>query len=201
MGRSSTQITLEDRCEMAHFHATGHSLHQSAAALDRAPSTVARDLTRNASPPQGSPPGSADQQARARRWQGPKLTRDRPPSPHSSRPCPPPGAQRAPSRTGRSVRATTPSLPSASSPSSVRPTRPGQRAASSTPSAACAGPCRASPTWHPSRRSTVRASSRCTLLRLGTASALRHPPRLLPTLCCTSNVNPPYDVDGNDGWR
>ena len=78
MGRSSTQITLEDRCARAHVHATGHALRQSAAALDRAPSTVARDLTRNASPPQGSHPGDADQQARARRWQGAKLARDRP---------------------------------------------------------------------------------------------------------------------------
>ena len=76
MGRDYTHITLEDRCQMAHLHATGHSLRQIAAALDRAPSTVARELTRNASTTQGYQPGYADQQARARRWQGSKLDRD-----------------------------------------------------------------------------------------------------------------------------
>ena len=76
MGRDYTQLTLEDRCEMARLHTTGHSLRQIAATLDRAPSTVARELTRNASTTQGYQPGYADQQARARRWQGSKLDRD-----------------------------------------------------------------------------------------------------------------------------
>ena len=76
MGRYYTQLTLEDRCEMAYLHTTGHSLRQIAATLDRAPSTVARELTRNASSTQGYRPGYADQQARARRWQGSKLDRD-----------------------------------------------------------------------------------------------------------------------------
>ena len=77
MGRDSTQLTLEDRCEMARLHTTGHSIRQIAATLDRAPSTVARELTRNGSTTQGYHPGYADQQARARRWQGSKLDRDR----------------------------------------------------------------------------------------------------------------------------
>ena len=76
MGRYYTQLTLEDRCEMAYLHTTGHSLRQIAATLDRAPSTVARELTRNGSSTQGYRPGYADQQARARRWQGSKLDRD-----------------------------------------------------------------------------------------------------------------------------
>ena len=76
MGHSYTHLTLEDRCQMAHLHATGHSLRQIAATLDRAPSTVARELNRNRSATQGYRPGYADQQARARRWQGSKLDRD-----------------------------------------------------------------------------------------------------------------------------
>ena len=58
------------------IHTTGHSIRQIAATLDRAPSTVARELKRNAARPQGYQPGYADQQARARRWQGAKLARD-----------------------------------------------------------------------------------------------------------------------------
>ena len=77
MGRYYTQLTFEDRCEMARLHTTGYSIRQIAATLDRAPSTVARELTRNAASTQGYQPGYADQQARARRWQGSKLDRDR----------------------------------------------------------------------------------------------------------------------------
>ncbi len=76
MGRYYTQLTLEDRCEMARLHTTGHSIRQIAATLDRAPSTVARELNRNGSTTQGYRPGYADQQARAHRWQGSKLDRD-----------------------------------------------------------------------------------------------------------------------------
>ena len=60
---------------MARLH-TRHSIRQIAATLDRAPSTVARELNRNGSTTQGYQPGYADQQARARRWQGSKLDRD-----------------------------------------------------------------------------------------------------------------------------
>ena len=332
MGRDYTQLTLEDRCEMARLHTTGHSIRQIAATLDRAPSTVARELNRNGSTTQGYQPGYADQQARARRWQGSKLDRDstlratvlaqlqhgwspqqvagrlareqhRPVISHETiyrfiyaqmarkteyswrhylprakakrgrrcykgrspasfialrrplaerpaavadrrtpghweadlmlfriygqailtlherhsrllilprappgkaaapialaiatllwRPCPPRGAKRSPSITGRSLRGMTPSMLSASRPSSVRPTRPGKRAASRTPSAACAGPCRARPTWRPSRRSTLHASSRHIIILRENASAIRPQPRFLGTTCCTSNVNPP----------
>ena len=76
MGRHYTHLTLEDRCQMAYLHTTGHSLRQIAATLDRAPSTVARELKRNATRTQGYRPGYADHQARARRWQGSKLDRD-----------------------------------------------------------------------------------------------------------------------------
>ena len=113
-------------------------------------------------------------------------------------PLPPPGAKRSLSITGRSLRGMTPSMPSALRPSSVRPTRPGKRAASRTPSAACAGPCRVRPTWRPSRMSTLRAWSRYTIIPRGNVSAIRRPPRFLETICCTSNVNPPSCVRRND---
>ncbi len=113
-------------------------------------------------------------------------------------PLPPPGAKRSLSITGRSLRGMTPSMLSASRPSSVRPTRPGKKAASRTPSAACAGPCRARPTWRPSRMSTLRAWSRYTIIPRGNVSAIRPQPRFLGTICCTSNVNPPSCFRRND---
>ncbi len=76
MGHSYTHLTLEDRCQMAYLHTAGHSLRQIAATLDRAPSSMARELKRNAARTQGYQPGYADQQARARRWRGSKLDRD-----------------------------------------------------------------------------------------------------------------------------
>ena len=68
MGHSYTHLTLEDRCQMAHLQATGHSIRQIAATLDRAPSSIARELKRNASTRQDYRPGYADQQAQTRRW-------------------------------------------------------------------------------------------------------------------------------------
>ena len=49
MGLRYTQISIEERCEIARLRATGASVRQIAASLDRAPSTVARELKRNAS--------------------------------------------------------------------------------------------------------------------------------------------------------
>ena len=39
-----TQVTIEERCEIARLRAAGTSIRQVAAGLDRAPSTVAREL-------------------------------------------------------------------------------------------------------------------------------------------------------------
>ncbi|HWR84247.1 MAG TPA: helix-turn-helix domain-containing protein [Candidatus Deferrimicrobium sp.] len=47
MGQRYDQITIEERCEMARLRAAGRSVRQVAAALDRAPSTVAREMKRN----------------------------------------------------------------------------------------------------------------------------------------------------------
>ena len=62
---------------MARLRTEGYSVRQIAANLDRSPSSIARELKRNASHTEGYRPGYADQQARARRWSGSKLDRDR----------------------------------------------------------------------------------------------------------------------------
>ena len=66
MGRHYTQLNIEDRCELARLHTQGRSLRQIATALDRAPSTIARELKRNTARQQGYRPRYAQEQARAR---------------------------------------------------------------------------------------------------------------------------------------
>ncbi len=46
MGNRYTQITIEERCEIARLQTAGDSIRQIAAGLDRAPSTIARELKR-----------------------------------------------------------------------------------------------------------------------------------------------------------
>ncbi len=76
MGRHYSHLTIEERCEIARLRAAGCSIRQIAATLDRQPSTVARELTRNGSSTLGYQPRYADQQAHARRWRGARLDRD-----------------------------------------------------------------------------------------------------------------------------
>ena len=76
MGTQYSQLTIEERCELARLHTAGHSYRQIAAALDRAPSTIMREVKRNGSRTQGYQAGYADEQAWARRWVGGKLERD-----------------------------------------------------------------------------------------------------------------------------
>jgi IS30 family transposase len=76
MGQRYDQIGLEERCEIARLRSAGFSIRQIAAALDRSPSTIARELKRNGSGQGGYLPSYADQQSRARRWTGSKLDRD-----------------------------------------------------------------------------------------------------------------------------
>lgn len=76
MGRSYRQFGLEERCELARLHAAGASLRQIAAALDRAPSSVSRELKRNSGTGADYKPAYAGQQAGARRWRGSRLVRD-----------------------------------------------------------------------------------------------------------------------------
>lgn len=71
-----THITLEERCEIARLQSTGCTIRQIAASLDRAPSSIAREIKRNANRKGQFQPAYADQQSRARRWTGSKLERD-----------------------------------------------------------------------------------------------------------------------------
>jgi transposase, IS30 family len=76
MGEHYDHVTLEDRCTIARLHEGGQSIRQIAAALDRSPSTVSRELKRNRGAQVGYKPAYAQQQASARRWKGSRLERD-----------------------------------------------------------------------------------------------------------------------------
>ena len=76
MGRSYDQLSLDDRCKIAGLFADGRSVRQIAAAVDRSPSTVSRELKRNGGARAGYKPVYAQQQTRARRWKGSRLERD-----------------------------------------------------------------------------------------------------------------------------
>jgi transposase, IS30 family len=79
MGRSYDQLSLEERCSIARLREDGQSIRQTAAALDRSPSSVSRELNRNAgSGPRSGPyrPSYAQAQTNARRWNGSRLDRD-----------------------------------------------------------------------------------------------------------------------------
>ena len=76
MGQAYNHLTLEDRCSIARLHEGGQSIRQIAAALDRAPSTISRELSRNRGSRVGYRPVYAEEQARARRWTGSRLERD-----------------------------------------------------------------------------------------------------------------------------
>ena len=76
MGRRYKQLSLEDRCEIARLQADGRSVGQIAAALDRPPSTISRELRRNRGQEIGYKASYAHEQTRARRWAGSRLERD-----------------------------------------------------------------------------------------------------------------------------
>jgi transposase, IS30 family len=75
MERSYQHLGLEERCAIAQRRAAGESIRQIATALDRSPSSIARELKRNGGATVGYKPGYADEQAKARRWRGSKLLR------------------------------------------------------------------------------------------------------------------------------
>src|SRR6266851_3896861 len=76
MGEHYEHLSLEERCHIAQLCADGQSIRQIAAALDRPPSTLSRELKRNGGAQLGYKPGYAEEQARARRWTGSRLERD-----------------------------------------------------------------------------------------------------------------------------
>jgi transposase, IS30 family len=65
MGQRYAQIGMEERCEIARLHAAGASLRQIAASLDRAASSVARELKRNSSTQLGYQARYAQQQSQS----------------------------------------------------------------------------------------------------------------------------------------
>jgi IS30 family transposase len=76
MGQRYKQLSLEDRCEIARLSTDGRTARQIAAALDRSPSTISRELRRNRGREVGYKASYAQEQAGARRWVGCRLERD-----------------------------------------------------------------------------------------------------------------------------
>jgi transposase, IS30 family len=76
MGRRYDQLSLEQRCEIARLQADGCSVRQIAAALDRSPSTISREIKRNRGKLVGYKPTYAQERTRARRWKGSRLDRE-----------------------------------------------------------------------------------------------------------------------------
>jgi IS30 family transposase len=76
MAEPYRQLTLEERCTIARLQEDRQSCRQIAAALDRSPSTISRELKRNRGAQVGYKPSYAQEQARARRWAGSRLERE-----------------------------------------------------------------------------------------------------------------------------
>ncbi|HEY0726020.1 MAG TPA: IS30 family transposase [Pyrinomonadaceae bacterium] len=75
MGQQYEQLSLEERCTVSRLSQAGKTVRQIAAAMDRAPSTIMRELRRNSGNQVGYQPGYAQQQAKSRRWRGSRLLR------------------------------------------------------------------------------------------------------------------------------
>ena len=73
MGRSYEHLSLEERCTIACMRENGQTIRQIAASMDRAASTISRELRRNAG--RTYKPVYADEQAWSRRWRGSRLIR------------------------------------------------------------------------------------------------------------------------------
>jgi transposase, IS30 family len=77
MAEGYRQLDLEARCTIARLHEAGQSLRQIAAAMDRSPSTISREMNRNGSNKRKAyRPAHAQEKAAARRWSGSRLERD-----------------------------------------------------------------------------------------------------------------------------
>ena len=73
MGQGYEQVSLEERCTLRRLSEAGKTIRQIAATMDRAPSTVMRELNRNRGTQVGYQPAYAEQQANSRRWKGSRL--------------------------------------------------------------------------------------------------------------------------------
>jgi IS30 family transposase len=76
MGRRYEQFSLKERYTLSRLSQAGKTVRQIAAAMDRAPSTIGRELKRNSGSQVGYEPAYAEQQAKSRRWKGSRLIRD-----------------------------------------------------------------------------------------------------------------------------
>ena len=79
MGQVYEQLSLEERCEIARLRGAACSIRKIAAALDRQPSSILRELRRNtgSGPRAGAyKPAYAQAQTAARRWSGSRLDRN-----------------------------------------------------------------------------------------------------------------------------
>src|SRR5437764_9217429 len=75
MGQKYEQLSLEQRCTIARYSQAGKTIRKIAAAMNRAPSTIARELKRNRGAKVGYQPVYAEQHAKNRRWRGSRLLR------------------------------------------------------------------------------------------------------------------------------
>ena len=76
MGKSYGHFSLKEHCTISRLSQAGKTIRQIAATMDRAPSTIARELKRNSGSQVGYDPAYAQQQAKSRRWRGSRLLRD-----------------------------------------------------------------------------------------------------------------------------
>ena len=75
MGQQYEHLSLEARCTISGLRQAGKTIRQIAAIMDRAPSTVMRELKRNSGNQIGYQPSYAEKQAKSRRWRGSRLLR------------------------------------------------------------------------------------------------------------------------------
>lgn len=76
MGKKYQQLSLEERCTIARLSENGQTIRQIAAVMDRSPSTIARELARNANAQAPYQPAYAQQISKSRRWKGSRLIRN-----------------------------------------------------------------------------------------------------------------------------
>lgn len=76
MGQAYRHFSLEERCELTRRREAGESIRQIAATLDRAPSSVSRELKRNSGTTVGYKPTYASERAKTCRWRGSRMLRD-----------------------------------------------------------------------------------------------------------------------------
>ena len=76
MGKCYGHFSLEERCTVSRLSQAGKTIRQIAATMDRAPSTITRELKRNSGTQVGYQPAYAHQQAKSRHWRGSRLLRN-----------------------------------------------------------------------------------------------------------------------------